>query len=388
MALFDTSPLTIIDPRAFNSLDDIKKKIILDSVTDRVSGMFTDILGNITSSINLSNPGVGSIISNIVGDVLQQFGITQDSLSYYRFWINPQKFDLAKQKMISWKYTGAGFEGDTRGEEMQQASYSGTTGSLVPKEFWLAKSLPLWNELASILNLTQDQIRLPEITNNPKLSAKYLKFILFDEFWKHNNNDLLVIWEDNCYVGKFKSYKFNQQETHPYEIFWNFNLSVYPDFTYNIFTGWITNSEFARIKSTFNQGLASQAQAPGGGLDFMGINLPSLKTDSQIQEDQDWFYTLGQFPYNKDKMLFFSTQVRDFKLGINNLTPVQFDELYKVNQDIDIYEETSTFNLQSKIKDIAQPNVTSQVAPTQTNTEVLKEITIINDYNNTNSYPS
>lgn len=359
-------PLTIVNPNAFESFQSVKNKLILDSVIDSLSGMLLDTLGTLGNIANFESAGVGSLVNRIIQDTFSQFGISQNSLNYFSFPLNPQKFDVSKRKMISKKYVGSGFDLDTRGEEMRVYSYQGTTGSLMPKELHLPKNIPLWNELASALNLTQDILRFPQIGRNPKLSSRYLSFLIFDKFWEKNNNDLLFIWEDDCYVGRLENYKFNLLDTRPYEIFYNFDLLVYPNFSYNVFTGWITENDFSKIKN-------NSYQDPQD-FDFLGINTGLLP--DEIEENRDWFFSLGSYPYEKNKSLFTSAQLKDFNLNINNLTPFELDQLYKINKDIDVFEENVTFKLQNKSKQNNQL-VSNDVSFSNNNNEIVKETSII-----------
>lgn len=360
------SPLIIINPDAFEDFQSLKNKIILDSIVDSVSGMFLDALSEISTRMNFENPNLGTLISRLTQDIFSQFHLAEDSLNYYSFPINPQEFSPSKKKMISEKYTGSGYDLDTRGEEMRSYSYSGTTGSLMPKDFFVARSLPLWNELTTLLNLSQNVISFPSISSNPKLSSKYLKFLMFDKFWEKNNNDVFVIWEDNCYKGRFSNYKYTVSHTKPYEILYSFDLRVYPDCTYNYQTGWITDNDFKRMK---NNSLNTS------NFDFFRIN--TLLLPDETQENRDWFFTLGAYPYEKNKVNFSSNHLREFT-NLNTLTPFELDQLYKINKDIDVFEDNVNFKLQNKMRNLSSITPNEEIQKSTGNeTEIKKETNII-----------
>lgn len=77
--------------------------------------------------------------------------------------------------------------------------------------------------------------------------------VLFETFWKSNNDDLLIVYEDNAYLGKFNSFEWNQDAMNPYQINYSFDFVVYPEFNYNTNTGWITLEADTKMRKRFNR---------------------------------------------------------------------------------------------------------------------------------------
>lgn len=340
-------PLTIINPNAFTTLGEIKARFLKDSILETIGSNMFEIVSGLTNVVNAVAPKVGTIIGNIAQEIYKQNGLFEDNLAYFRFRINPNKLSVSNKKILSTKYTGSGYDIDTRGNELIQYKYTGTSGSLVPYNFFDSVGIPMLKQLFEVLNIGASiagaSERFPELSSNPKLSEAYLKFLLFDLFWRYNNDDLLVFWEDNCYVGKLNSFNFNLDANNPYQIIWDFDLQVYPDFVYNVYTGWISEADFSNIKNTFNRGV------PTNNVTFSS----DIAGQSQNEDLVTWFSTLGQYPYNKDKIQFFKNMSLNLSTDISSITPINMAKYYKAIKNIDIFEENSSFNLRTNIINIA-----------------------------------
>lgn len=252
------APLTIINPKAFDSFYDINNKILLDNAKSIVGGTINTALDVLQSTSNnsLVNPINKLLLQGLSNELIKSIfevnNLNEDSLDYFRFRINPNRLSKRRKKITTQKYTGNGWDVDTRGEEMIVYSYSGNSGSLVAVE--------VYQKLMSILNgyLKKSGIFDSFLGNivdyfiyNPKLSSAYIKMVMFDKFWKSNNDDLLIVWEDNTYLGKFQSFEWNQDAMNPYLINYNFDFVVYPQFNYNTNTGWIEIDDDKRIRRRF-----------------------------------------------------------------------------------------------------------------------------------------
>lgn len=373
-----TIPLTIVDlARANDDINNFKNKVIYNSVKSDVVGTIVDIFGKMTNNAKIGSTGAGNVlnyINQIASGIMAESNITEDSLSYYRFRINPQKMNVPKQKIQTRKYTGGGWNIDTFGHEPIVYSYSGTTGSMVPKNFWnttvqgLVRNITSQLGLSPLVNAVDQFINIPELSENPKLSDTYLKFLLFDKFWQMSNNALLIIFEDNAYVGKFNNFKYNMQEKEPYQIFYDFDFVVYPDFQYNLYTGWISQNDFDQIKKVF---LRSSSQY------FNANNFVIPDKNTTTTDEQDlWYATVGAYPYNKDKREYLSKKFNNIKsTNFLNLTPRDLSNLFKENTYIDIFEDSIDPNLKFPV------NVLTRIEQQQTSIEVNSTV-IKESYNN------
>ena len=345
MTQFDNA-LTIINFKKEGlNFDSFIKKHIIESTKKSVSGLLSDIVssvGIVTDTIALG------YVSEISQELLDQEGINEDSLDFYQFKINPTTFNFPRSKIINNILTGGGWDSDVRGQNIITVSYSATTGSLVPKTInnviqgltreLVSRTQPLlqtalsWTgSLASSISPKFNELNY-QMSSNPKLSTRYLKFLLFDTFWRANDDDLLIIWEDNAYIGKFVSFDFKPDANKPWEIQYNFTIAVYPDFTYNIYTGSILN-DLERIERRFNLKNPSFSQI-------------FTQTDPSVQASFDWFSDVGQQPYNKDVLKYIKNNSINTKIS-TDLTPEELAKAYRTSGGdfIDIFEEQFTLNL-------------------------------------------
>ena len=224
--------LTIINfkKKGFN-IDSFIRKNIIDSTKKTVSGFLSDIVSTVGIELNSTTVGY---ISQITQELLNQEGINEDNLDIYQFKINPVSFNFPRQKIINNILTGGGWDSDVRGQNMIVVNYSATTGSLVPqtantiiekiaRDLISRGSALTQKVVSSANNLLFPNDLFYQLANNPKLSTRYLKFLLFDIFWRANDDDLLIIWEDNTYIGKFVSFDYKPDGNKPWEIQYNFS---------------------------------------------------------------------------------------------------------------------------------------------------------------------
>ena len=141
--------------------------------------------------------------------------------------------------------------------------------------------------------------------------------------------------------------------TEPYQIFWNFEVKVYPDFRYNVYTGWLEDSDFLTIQQVFNKKFLPTQSFEG--LDRPTSNKSATEQNILDQEIINWFSGLGSYPYNKDKIPFLNNQSGNLNINVSKITPRRLANWYKANQEIDIFEDNIAFNLKKPIQIIQEP---------------------------------
>lgn len=379
--------LTFINITAFDTLKSIRETLYYDSIKGILSSIFKETL-----SLNTISTKLGFIFNNLMKGIIEEDDIGDITLDYFRFKINPQNLNVDRKKIISSRYTGAGFDVDTRGEELIGMTYSGTTGSLVPKGLYMR----LLREIESQLDLFKNvmllngvtgtiQNKINEICRNPKLSTAYLRFLLLELYWQHANDEMLIIWEDNAYIGKFTQFSYKLDANNPYQILYNFSIQVYPEFKYNVATGWITNSDYAIIKGRFdnreniltaNDGKILDTkkildetlnEKLGKGFEEIGNDIKlyvqkgtdifegfyksfengfcdlgiETSLSSETNELEEWYSSLGMFAYNKNKLVL--NQNSTEKTSGISITPVDIGRYYRMRggKGIDMFEESS-----------------------------------------------
>lgn len=350
--------LTVINPQAFGSLAEIKARFLKESITDTISANLQTLTNALGRGVNSVAPRVGTLINKIAGEVLKKSNISDDDLNYFKFRINPVKLQVPKKKISDIKYTGAGYDMDIRGQELIMYSYQASTGSLVPDNLLDKIGLDSLNELFSILNVSQELFerniyKFPEITRNPKLSDAYIKFKLFKLFWEKNDDDLLIFWEDDCYLGKFLNFNFTVDGLNPYQILYTFDFAVYPEFEYNLYTGWISESDFEKIQNRFTRYTgfnenklidAIKSQSLSIAEKEAGVITSDTRSDTE-ESDNGWFASLGEYPYNRNKVQFLKNLSLGFSTDLGRITPKQMADWYKANKDIDIFDDNISFRL-------------------------------------------
>lgn len=377
MAQFDNA-LTIVNfkKKGFD-LDSFIGKTVIDSTKQTITGLLSDVVssvGIITNNLTLN------YINQIAQQILSLEGINEDSLDFYQFKINPTNFTFPRQKIMSNVLTGGGWDSDVRGQNMVNVSYSATTGSLVPKTINNVIQ-GLLRDLVSRAGVSnQKEITLIDksfknispkyndliyqMASNPKLSTRYLKFLLFDTFWRYNDDDLLIVWEDNAYIGKFLSFDFRPDANKPWEIQYNFSIAVYPDFTYNIYTGAITN-DLERIKRRFNIPSAVDTLTTASNND----------SDSLIESTFNWFKEQGTQAYNKKLSEFLSNSNIYTSKEVDNLSPEDLAKAYRTSSGdfIDIFEEQQSLKMKLYTSRILQQEPDTVNAENRQAVDTLKE---------------
>ena len=377
----------IIDPIQYETFAKVKEEIMTENIKNTISSTILETINSTVGRNQMLDTGsgnVGSIIGNIASNILEESDLSNDSFKFYKFRINPQKMDVQRRKVINEKYTGAGFDLDTITEEMIGFNYTGTTGSLVPYNLFSSTVEPLMRELLSKTNLSgvigsmnDNYIDIPQLSNNPKLSASYLKFLNLEQFWRYNNNDLMFIWEDNCYIGKFVDFSYSLTEKEPYQITWRFSIKVYPEFTYNLFTGYIDEKEYGKIQNIFNKRFKEVEIYSTDEKNPISENIPTEFASKQVpadEEDINWFSQILKLPYEKNRLLYTSYQNKNLDVDISKISPRTLANWYKANADIDIFEDSIGFNLKKGLVIDGTNSLTSKVVGTSVETEVIEVV--------------
>lgn len=351
------SAMTIVYPDAFSSLMDLQMRILFDDIQESILGNLQMMVESILpGTFDWFNSEVVSPLQNLASYILGVNGFSQDKLYYYRFRINPVKIGTDRRKILDSKLTGGSWDIDTRGEEMITKRFNLTTGSLMPE---IAKSENIVNGVLNrIQGLTGDIISLERlkdaIISSPKLSIAYIKLKAFEKFWEVNNDDVFVIFEDNAYVGKFTNVSIQEDGETPYIYNYNFDLIVYPQKNFNIYTGNVSEALFQSFKNTRNI-------VPTDLLDETTDIKPDGIITSQQQAALDNALRLG---INKPKDTPSINGLLDMTGG-NLVDPFRLSTLLKDrgNTDIDILEDTITFNLfglTTPTIDVSPSNTSSQ----------------------------
>lgn len=348
-----SATLMIYKPKLFLedfASNDISKSILINSVKTQIAGLVRKVL-------RLDPTGLSGAIA---GAILDRYNINEDSLDFYQFRINPRDLDVTKAKIRADRLTGGGYEMDTRGERLIQYRYNGTTGSLMPEflsqydvtkvfELLLKQSLLQNADDPNIAAIRQAQILsninpngsgwfnsiAPSITDmlyNPMFSASYIKFLLFDKFWKYNNDHLVFVWEDNMYIGKFGNFHYRLTATEPYQILYDFDFTVYPEFIYNLTVGSLDIEDIKQVTQMFLR--ESYVK------EFDG-NIVTIESEQEVEAEKDFFRKTANFLFDKDKWNYRLVSQKNKQY----ITPKDIARAYSDPSIIDMYEEVSDINL-------------------------------------------
>lgn len=429
MSIIQGQNLTLIDIRQFDTFTEIKDKLTINAVKQSVTGIINETISNYVGAFNYPAQ-IASFSSDLTNLIMGTYGIEEDSLKYFRFKINPNKLRVSRKKMISQRYTGGGWDVDTRGEEMINYSYSGSTGSLVPQD--LIKKMGSLINSSGIFQYVRDNAGFAEpllnvmnnlskeLFNNPKLSIAYIKFLLFEEFWKSNLDELMIIWEDNGYIGKLTNFNYDLDAQNPYQILYNFDLLVYPDFKYNLYTGWISEKQYKIIKSKFfnqvteidfnkeainilkskvigniiiNNTITTESLSESvKNLNTNELKIENLKERTNniiavsnvststidFSEDEEiWFTYQGIYLYNKNALSFLKNNNQNLNDNYLNITPEKIAMWYRehAKSPIDVFEESVTLKYKDNIisKITTNKNTESTTPPINVGANVEKE---------------
>jgi len=355
----------------------ISKTILLNSVKTQISGLVRKVLRYDPSGLS----------GTIAGAILDRYNINEDTLDFYQFRINPRDLDVTKAKIRADRLTGGGYQMDTRGERLITYRFSGTTGSLMPEflsqydvtqvfELGLRQLLLQQNDDPKIAAIRQAQLLsrispdggtlinslIPDITDilyNPMFSATYVKFLLFDKFWSFNNDHLVFVWEDNMYIGKFGNFHWKITATEPYQIFYDFDLTVYPEFVYNLTVGSVDAFDIEQITKMFlretyvkefDAVLVAEGTDSGGGND-----------EQEIDAQKEFFRKMGRWTFDKDKWNYRIVRQRNRQY----ITPKDIAKAYSIPSIIDMYEEVSDINLDMNTISTALSYTQSEVPVSQ-----------------------
>jgi hypothetical protein len=137
---------------------------------------------------------------------------------------------------------------------------------------------------------------------------------------------------------------------------WRFNIEVYPDFKYNLYTGWIDDKAYDVIQQTFNKRFKDTKLFSGSDPLELNSGLLTRKgfEDKLTFEESDaveWFQSLGDIVYGKNKVLLNQNRTRDKGSDLSKINPRQLAELYKLNSNIDLFEDSIDFNLKNFLQE-------------------------------------
>lgn len=367
--IFDSTKSTtmmIVNPDAFGSLSEVLNTTIFEAVQAEVIGNLSSVFEAVIGPIALQS-ALGSI-KEISNGILAYNGIQEDKLSFYKFRINPVRAQTGFRKILDVKFTGGGFDSDTRGEELITKRFQCTTGSLIPTE---VNAVPnIVRDLAGQFPTGVEDLN-DLISRNPKLSGAYIKFVTFRHFWQLHHDDLLFLFEDDAYLGKLSSLDIDEDAMKPYEITFSFDLQIYPGKFFNLYTGYINEDLFQSFKST--RTLEETESNLLNDLTGKKIIGEILDSEQRLLNDYNSSSLSGLRP--KDNL---GKAKKDIKASILT-NPLQLSRyLRDINKtDIDIFEDVATFNVFTGTT--PEIGITSdQVPEEQTTNEQKTEQEILN----------
>lgn len=333
--------LTIVDPDAFTNLSKVLSVSIYNSVKETVVGNLQQVIeGVIGEGVNWFNDDILNPVQEAASFVLSFNNIKQDNLSFFKFRVNPVRIQTSYRKIVDEKFTGRGHDLDTRGHEMIVKRFEVTSGSLVPIELisYDTYVTAITNALPSLTRGVTDDV-IDAIKSNPKLSSSYIKFLTFQKFWETHNNDVLILFEDEAFLGKLLTLDDTRDANSPYEIKFNFDVKMYPGKYFNLYTGYLTEELFQGLKSTRNvEGTLS-----------VSTNVEDISIDGLISSvEQAALNLLGENSNNKPK-----SDVLNFNRVPSNSNVTALADPLSLSRwavdhgktDIDIFEDTLSFNL-------------------------------------------
>ena len=375
-----SATLMIYKPKLFledYAANNISKSILINSVKTQIAGLVRKVL-------RLDPTGLSGAIA---GAILDRYNINEDTLDFYQFRINPKDLDVTKAKIRADRLTGGGYEMDTIGERLIQYRYNATTGSLMPEflsqydvtkilEVGLKQALLQNNDDPNVAAIRQAQILTninpngsgwfnslaPSITDmlyNPMFSASYIKFLLFEKFWKYNNDHLVFVWEDNMYIGKFGNFHFRLTATEPYQIFYDFDFTVYPEFIYNLTVGSLDIEDIQQITQMFLRETYVK--------EFDAVAVGSESTPQETEAEKDFFRKTAKFLFDKDKWNYRLISQKNKQY----ITPKDIARAYSNPSIIDMYEEVSDINLDMNTT-LSSPTYSPYEVPVSEETDAIE----------------
>lgn len=214
---------------------------IQDGKANRVSvigGMsFLNLLPSVAQSIStgvLGTNGLEALMSEII--------FISGESNYYKFLINPQNMRFDYQKLQSEEETSDITVINTYRNKAMPLSFSGVSGSLIPK---------------TILKLKPDELgKLPidSLLKNPRLSVAWMKFRQLEKFYESTNSDIAILFDMDLYVGKFVSFNYSMEAENPWQISYDISIKIYPDMVqHNIYKIWDNNKFFNAVDERYGR---------------------------------------------------------------------------------------------------------------------------------------
>lgn len=198
---------------------------------------FLNLFPSVVQSIStgaLSTNGLEALMSEII--------FISGGSNYYKFLINPQTLRMDYQKLQSEEETSDIAIINTYRNKPVGMSFSGTTGSLIPK---------------TILKLKPDEMgKLPidSLLKNPRLSVAWMKLKQLERFYEITNSDIAILFDLDLYIGKFTSFSYSRNAENPWQIDYDVSIKIYPDMIQNnIYKVWDNTRFFDAVDDRYGR---------------------------------------------------------------------------------------------------------------------------------------
>ena len=151
---------------------------------------------------------------------IEQAGVAPNIAKFFIFRLNPEKLDRRYSKVRSNTFSGAGLIMDTHGNQGVSYSYSGTMGNMRP---------------------AIGSLRMPQLT------AAWHYLHLFKRFYKHHDQDLIFVLDNEVSVGRFDTFDFALDANNPWLINYRFQATMYPGTEFGLADGYVGDA-FNEVK--------------------------------------------------------------------------------------------------------------------------------------------
>ena len=135
---------------------------------------------------------------------------------YYKFYINPQTYTLAHQKLLAEEEVSDLTVISTYRNKAINLTFKGTSGCILSRE---------------LLQMNPDSLPsdwLGALLRYPKLSGAWLKFRQLERFWQEINTDIAILFDMDLMIGKFVSFSYSQDANNPWIINYDMAFRIYP----------------------------------------------------------------------------------------------------------------------------------------------------------------
>jgi len=194
---------------------------------------------NLVPSLLQSAPK-GQSIEAIVAEVLFVTG----KMWYYKFLINPQNFTFNPTKLQVEEETSDIPILNTYRNKIIPMTFTGISGCTIPRTF-----LELTGEDGNLVTDT--------LAKNPKLSAAWMKFRQLEKFYNEVNEDIVIMFDMDIYVGKFSSLQYSMDANNPWQINYTLNMKIYPDLTLHMLNVYDYTTFFNAMNERYGRFLAN-----------------------------------------------------------------------------------------------------------------------------------